>query len=200
MGFPAVSAGLAGSNSDWPRSNQRNGPGCSVFSAAILTWSVRAVESLAISSNCLCALQQHGLQLHGILGLVAQQFVTRPEIRRGRFRILARMRHRPSTSTRTVPSGNFTIFGQARNAPDIIQIFRGRLGNFGLALQTQRQTGRSPDTMSSINLRLGPGFDEQGHDGTGKNHDVRKAEDGHDLRQRTGGKYAANPPLFRRRR
>ena len=97
-----------------------------------------------------------------------------------------RMRHRPSTSTRTVLSGNFTIFEQPRRAADLVHFFRRGFGDLGLALQHHaEQTVARHDVVNQLDAR--PGFDEQRRDHAGKNHDVREAEDGQGFRQRTGG-------------
>ena len=65
-----------------------------------------------------------------------------------------------------------------------MQILRGRLDDFGLALQHRgKQPVAGHDVVNQLQAR--PGFDEQRHDGAGKNHDVGKAKHGQHVRQRT---------------
>ena len=93
------------------------------------------------------------------------------------------MRHSPSTSTRTVPSGNFTILCQTRHAADFVQILRG-LGSATSALELQHRAKQAVAGDEVVNeFEAGPGFNEQRHDGAGKNDDVRQAEDGQVFRQ-----------------
>ena len=66
-----------------------------------------------------------------------------------------RMRHSPSTSTRAVPSGNFTIFTSRETQPTSY-----KSSGFGSTISGLRcsttPSNRSPATMSSISRRLEP--------------------------------------------
>ena len=94
------------------------------------------------------------------------------------------MRQSPSTSTRTVPSGNFTIFDSRETQPTSCKSSGRGFGDVGIALQHRaEQTVAGDEVVNQLEAR--PGFDEQRHDRAGKNHDVRKAEDGQRFRQRT---------------
>ena len=126
---------------------------------------------------------QHRLQFDGIFRLVAQEFVGRAEVRRGRREIF----HADAPETLDQHArgavGKFHHLGQARDAADLMQILRGRLGDLRLALQHRRkQAVAGHDVVNQLQARTG--LDEQRHDGAGKNHDVGKAEDGQRVRQR----------------
>src|SRR5882672_12516511 len=66
-----------------------------------------------------------------------------------------RMRHKPSTSTRTVPSGNFTIFDSRDTQPTSCRSSGAGSATSALRCSTAPNR-RSPATTSSISLRLGP--------------------------------------------
>ena len=173
-------------------------PGCSVFSAAILTWSVNAVDILAISSNCLCALRSIACKFDGIFRFVAQQFVARAQIRRGRRIIFDADAPQALDQHAHGAVGKFHHFGQARDAADFVQILRSRLGDVRLALQHRaEQAVAGHNVVNQLEARTG--FDQQRHDGAGKNHDVGKAEDGQQVPAANAKKCAAGLPLFRRR-
>ena len=127
---------------------------------------------------------QHGLQLDGILRFVAQQFVARAQIRRGRREILDADAPQSLDQHARGAVGKFHHLGQARHAADLVQILGRGFGHFGLALQHRaEQAVAGHDVVNQLQAR--PGFDEQRHDRAGKNHDVRQAEDGQGFRQRT---------------
>src|SRR5450631_1507553 len=65
------------------------------------------------------------------------------------------MRHKPSTSTRTVPSGNFTILDSREMQPTSYKSSGAGSATSALRCNTAPNK-RSPATMSSISLRLGP--------------------------------------------
>ena len=77
------------------------------------------------------------------------------------------MRQSPSTSTRTVPSGNFTIFFRRETHPTVY-----RSSGVGSATSPLRcstaPNKRSPATMSSMSLRLGPVSSKSGTTAPGK--------------------------------
>jgi hypothetical protein len=87
------------------------------------------------------------------------------------------MRQSPSTSTRTVPSGNFTILFSRETQPTFVQILRAGFGDFGIGLQHgSKKPVAGHEVVHEFKARSG--LNEQRHDGAGKNHDVRQAEDG----------------------
>jgi hypothetical protein len=141
---------------------------------------------------------QHRLQLDGILRLVAQQFVVARRYGAGGEKFLMRMRQSPSTSTRAVPSGNFTILDRRVTQPTSCKSSGAGSATSGLRCKHRaEQTVAGDDVVNQLEAR--PGLDEQRHDGAGKNHDVRKAEDG----QRLSGSEREEMrdgtfPIFRR--
>ena len=140
---------------------------------------------------------EHRLKFDGILGFVAQQIIAGAQIRHGRRKFFMRIRHSPSTSTRSGAVGKFHHFGQARNAADFVQIFGRRLGDFRFALQHRaEQTVARDNIVNQFETRSG--FDEQRDDCAGKNHDVRKAEDGHGCPAANATKRAAEIRFFGR--
>ena len=77
------------------------------------------------------------------------------------------MRHKPSTSTRAVPSGNFTIFTSRDTQPTSY-----KSSGLGSATSGRRcnttPSNRSPATTSSISFRLGPVSTSSGTRALGK--------------------------------
>ena len=65
------------------------------------------------------------------------------------------MRHKPSTSTRTEPSGNLTILDRRETQPTSCRSSGAGSATSALRCSTA-PNNRSPATMSSISLRLGP--------------------------------------------
>ena len=78
-----------------------------------------------------------------------------------------RMRHKPSTSTRAVPSGNFTILDRRETQPTSCKSSGRGSAISGLRCSTAANR-RSPATMSSINFRLGPVSTSSGTTAPGK--------------------------------
>src|ERR1039457_4025224 len=78
-----------------------------------------------------------------------------------------RMRHSPSTSTRTVPSGNFTIFVRRETQPTLCKSSGPGSATSGLRCSTA-PSSRSPATRSSTSLRLGPVSTSSGTTAPGK--------------------------------
>jgi len=108
---------------------------------------------------------QHGLQLDGILGLVAKQFKIGAQIRIRRQKFVQPDAPQPSTKMRTVPSGNFTIlFSRETQRPGASPA--DRLGDVGLTCSTAAKSVAA--TRSSTSLRLGPVSTSSGTTAPGK--------------------------------
>ena len=63
-----------------------------------------------------------------------------------------------------------------------MQVGRAGFGDIRIALQHGREQAVAGDEIVN-ELEAGAGFDEQRHDGAGKDDNIRKAEDGQRLRQ-----------------
>ena len=128
---------------------------------------------------------QDGLQLDGILRFIAEQFVTRGQIRRGRRIFRDANAPQPLNQHARGAVGKFHHFHQPRDAADFVQILRLGLGDFRPALQhhAQQPVARH-HVVNQIQAR--PGLDEQRYEGAGKDDDVRQAENRQRVRQRTG--------------
>ena len=77
------------------------------------------------------------------------------------------MRHNPSTSTRAVPSGNFTIFTRRATQPTSYRSSGLGSTTSGWRCNTT-PSNRSPATTSSISFRLGPVSTSNGTRALGK--------------------------------
>ena len=109
---------------------------------------------------------------------------------------LRRMRHSPSTSTRAVLSGNFTIFARRTTQPTLVQIVGRGIGDFGPALEHgAHEAVAGHDVVNELDAR--PGLHQQRRDGAGKNDDVREPEDGQRFRAANATKCGTAPPDFR---
>ena len=170
-------------------------PGCSVFNAAILTWSVSARGHLGDFLKLLVRVAEHGLQLDGVLGFVPQQFVAGVQIRRGRRKRFDADAPQPLHQHAHGAVGKFHHLRQARNTADAVQIIRPRFGDFWIALQHRAEQTVADDQVIH-QLEAGTGFDQQRHDGARKNHDVRQAQDRQLFRAGTGKKTAWARRIF----
>ena len=108
---------------------------------------------------------------------------------------LTRMRQSPSTSTRTVPSGNFTIFDRRETQPTSYKSSGAGSATSGLRCSTAPNS-RSPATMSSISLRLGPVSTSSGTTVPGKITMSDRPRMGSDVRQRTRGDARRRVRIF----
>src|ERR1035438_2843101 len=77
------------------------------------------------------------------------------------------MRQRPSTSTRAVPSGNFTILDKSETQPTSCKSSGAGSATSALRCNTAANS-RSPATMSSTSFRLGPVSTRSGTTAPGK--------------------------------
>ena len=128
-------------------------PGTSVLRAAILTWSDRAGVSLMISWNCWWALRASAAS--STESVVISRSTSTLARRYGVCvsYSLIRIRQSPSTSTRTVLSGNLSIFNTRAAQPP-----SQRSSGWGFSTSARRwrtkPSRRSPSTTSSISRML----------------------------------------------
>ena len=128
----------------------------------------------------------HRRDFDGVFRLVAQQFEFRAQIRRRWLIFLDADAPEALDQHAHGVVGKFQHLGKRATQPTSCMSSGPGSATSGLALQHHAQQAvAGDDVVNELDARAG--FDEQRRDHAGKNHDVRKAEDGQGFRQRTRG-------------